>query len=82
MEPLQFSESTLLMNTVFPSPVAISTVLCAAVCLLGGCSRGPNRQAAAIEFTRIPQADPGGRETQDIIEGTVAGAQPGQQIVL
>ncbi len=36
----------------------------------------------AIEFSRIPQADPGGRETQDIIEGIVKGAQPGQQIVL
>jgi hypothetical protein len=82
MEPPQFSESTLLMNIAFPLPVAITTVLCAAVCLVGGCSRGPSRQAAAIEFSRIPQADAGGRETQDIIEGIVTGAQPGQQIVL
>jgi hypothetical protein len=36
----------------------------------------------SIEFTRIPQADDGGRETHDIIEGRVAGARPGQQVVL
>jgi hypothetical protein len=47
-----------------------------------GCRPGPRRQAAAIEFSRIPQADPGGRETQDIIEGMVTGARPGEQIVL
>ena len=36
----------------------------------------------SIEFTRVPQADEGGREKHDIIEGRVAGARPGQQIVL
>ncbi|MBZ5593520.1 MAG: glycoside hydrolase family 16 protein [Acidobacteriia bacterium] len=35
-----------------------------------------------MEFTRVPQADEGGREKHDIIQGRVAGARPGQQIVL
>ncbi len=43
-----------------------------------------NRQddRPSIEFTRVPQADRGGREKHDIIEGRVKGAQPGQQVVL
>ena len=43
-----------------------------------------SRQADAptIEFTRIPQADPGGREKNDIIEGIVKRAGAGQRIVL
>ena len=36
----------------------------------------------SIEFTRVPQADEGGREKHDIIEGRVAGARAGQRIVL
>jgi hypothetical protein len=70
------------MPRAFALSVATTAILCAGVFLLGGCRRGPRRQAAAIEFSRIPQADPGGSETQDIIEGIVTGAQPGQQIVL
>jgi len=48
---------------------------------LAGCD---SRHGAtpSIEFTRIPQADPGGREKHDIIEGRVSGARPGQQIVI
>lgn len=40
-------------------------------------SNGPS-----ITFTRIPQADPGGSASNDIIEGQVTGASPGQEIVL
>jgi hypothetical protein len=36
----------------------------------------------SIEFTRIPQTDPGGKEKNDIIEGIVKGGRPGQRIVL
>ena len=36
----------------------------------------------SVEFTRVPQADQGGKEKNDIIEGTARGAQPGQKIVL
>jgi hypothetical protein len=49
--------------------------------LLAGC-RGRQSAASSVEFTRIPQADPGGQEKNDIIEGVVRGAKPGQRIVL
>lgn len=50
--------------------------------VLGGCgSRGDNSQPI-IEFSRVPQTDPGGRDKHDIIEGWVKGALPGEQIVL
>src|SRR5262249_45063544 len=42
-----------------------------------GANVGPS-----IEFSRVPQADEGGRDKHDIIEGRVTGARPGQQIVL
>ena len=58
-----------------------AALLCAAMCL-EGCSSGPRQPAPLIEFSRIPEANPGGQETQDIIEGFVNGARPGEQIVL
>jgi histidine kinase/DNA gyrase B/HSP90-like ATPase/histidine kinase len=64
------------MTRVFASSMAIG------VSLFAGCRREPRTPPAVIEFSRIPQADPGGRETQDIIEGTVRAGKPGQQIVL
>lgn len=49
--------------------------------LLSAChSRG--NTGPSVEFTRIPQTDPGGKENNDIIEGIVKGGQPGQRIVL
>jgi hypothetical protein len=58
-----------------------STILGVSGALLNACRhRQDNRPS--IEFTRIPQADRGGREKHDIIEGRVKGAQPGQQVVL
>ena len=50
--------------------------------LLGGCDLRRQTEGPSIEFTRIPQADQGGREKHDIIEGRVQGARAGQQIVL
>ena len=38
--------------------------------------------APSIRFTRIPQADPAGRQKNDIVEGVVQGAKPGQSVVL
>src|SRR6266568_3840479 len=35
-----------------------------------------------VEFTRIPQTDPGGKDKNDIIEGRVKGGLPGHRIVL
>lgn len=59
-----------------------ATILCAGMCLLEGCHNGPRKPETVIEFSRIPQANPGGQEEQDIIEGFVKGARPGEQIVL
>src|SRR5580704_7255908 len=70
------------MTRVFASLFASIAILTIGLCLLGGCRGGSGKPAPVIEFSRIPQADPGGRETQDIIEGFVRGSQPGQQIVL
>jgi len=50
--------------------------------LLSSCRRQQANAGAFIEFIRVPQADEGGREKHDIIEGRVTGARPGQQIVL
>ena len=59
-----------------------STILGAASVLLSSC-RLPKAQAQpSIQFTRVPQADAGGREKNDIIEGRVSGARAGQLIVL
>jgi hypothetical protein len=57
-------------------------VLTVEMFLLAGCHSGPLTPAPVIEFSRIPQASPGGQQSQDIIEGFVKGAQPGERIVL
>jgi hypothetical protein len=49
---------------------------------LPGCRKQPVGVSASIEFSRIPQADQGGRAKHDIIEGRVTGAKPGELIVL
>jgi hypothetical protein len=49
--------------------------------VLAACGRRHD-SGVSIEFTRVPQADPGGKEKNDIIEGVVKRAKPGQQIVL
>jgi hypothetical protein len=58
-----------------------STILGVSGALLNACRSRRDNQPS-IQFTRIPQADRGGREKHDIIEGRVTGAQPGQQVVL
>jgi hypothetical protein len=50
--------------------------------LLNSCRSPQASVGPSIAFTRVPQADEGGREKHDIIEGRVTGARPGQQIVL
>src|SRR5512134_2263526 len=57
------------------SPVLVASLIF--LCQCGGPARPPT-----IELTKIPPADPGGPDTRDVIEGRVAGAQPGQRIVL
>jgi hypothetical protein len=55
-----------------------------AICVaLAGCHAGPKREVEAkISFTQVPQWNTGDRNEQDVIEGTVLGARPGQRIVL
>ncbi len=38
--------------------------------------------APSVQFSRVPQAEAGGPDKFDIIEGTVQGARPGQMIVV
>src|ERR1700754_2549982 len=58
-------------------------VLAIVPALLGqACRRAQSGKAPSIEFTRIPQADPDGSASNDIIEGRVTGGSPGQKIVL
>src|SRR5689334_10195529 len=58
----------------------VLSVLPAAVCQ--ACRNVQSSNAPTIAFTRIPQADPAGSSLNDIIEGVVKGAAPGEKIVL
>ena len=51
-------------------------------CVLLGCRSTKPPQTPTIEFTKIPAAAQGGRERVDTISGRVAGAHPGQRIVV
>ncbi len=46
------------------------------------CRRVQSSSTPTITFTRVPQADPAGSGSHDIIEGRVTGASAGQKIVL
>jgi hypothetical protein len=59
-----------------------SAMLVVAGLSVAGCGERHGRNQPAIEFLRIPQADEGGRDKHDIVEGRVTGALPGEQIVL
>jgi hypothetical protein len=50
--------------------------------LCQACRREQSNGGPVIAFTRVPQADPDGSARNDIIEGRVTGAEPGQKIVL
>jgi hypothetical protein len=50
--------------------------------LVSGCHSQKDQQGPSIEFTKIPPAAQGGRETVDTIAGLVRHAHPGQQIVI
>jgi hypothetical protein len=65
-----------------PGGIRRRTILAVAGALLSGCRSPQASTEPSIEFTRIPQADEGGREKHDIIQGRVNGARPGQQVVL
>jgi hypothetical protein len=56
-------------------------LMLAAGALLAGC-RAPHYPQPSIGFTRVPQADEGGRDKHDIIEGRATGGRHEDQIVL
>jgi hypothetical protein len=62
---------------------------CAAILLIvlvlssAGCSRNAKQTVEPkISFTQVPQWNPGDRNLQDVMEGTVSGEQPDQRIVI
>jgi hypothetical protein len=58
---------------------AVVGILCILVC---GCRSQRASVPPSIQFSRVPQADAGVPDKFDIIEGSVTGARPGQQLVL
>ena len=50
--------------------------------LLGGCRSRTGGDVPAVAFTRIPQAEANRTDKLDVIQGSVSGARPGQQIIL
>jgi hypothetical protein len=57
--------------------------LAAPLCfLVAGCVAQPAAEQAAVRFTTVPEASAGGGGKLGSIAGTVAGAHPGQKIVL
>jgi hypothetical protein len=66
-----------------PRALFRQTLLLAALsaALLGGC-RPRTGGGPAVEFTRVPKAEASRTDKLDVIQGSVSGAKPGQQIVL
>ena len=72
------------MNTrahVFASLKTSIAALTAILIVGGGCGH-KHQPPTSIQITRVPPSDPGGPQKLDYIEGSVQGAQPGQQVVL
>jgi hypothetical protein len=69
------------VNTRLGSPARLLLVT---LCLsLSGCHQGTNQDVEAkISFTQVPQWTRGDQNQQDVIEGTVSGARPGQRLVV
>jgi len=53
-----------------------------ALVILGALLAGCTPPKATIQITHVPVADPGGPVKKEVIEGRVAGAKAGQQVVL
>jgi hypothetical protein len=58
------------------------TLLVAFCIVLSSCQSHRADTAPSVEFSRIPAAAQGGRESVDTIAGRVQNARPGQQIVI
>jgi hypothetical protein len=62
-----------------------AAILCLIVLLLGSFGCGGNAKQMVepkISFTQVPQWNPGDRNLQDVMEGTVSGEQPNQRMVV
>jgi hypothetical protein len=70
------------MNLKVIAGLLANPFLLAASLALNGCQSHRADHLPKIEFTKIPPAAQGGREKTDTIAGRVAGARPGQQIVI
>jgi hypothetical protein len=58
-------------------------LLIALLVSLAGCRRGAKQEPEVkITFTQVPQRDSGDRNVQDVMEGKISGARPGQQLVV
>ena len=53
-----------------------------AITLLCGCRSRNGAEGPTVAFTRIPQAEANRTDKLEVIQGSVSGARPGQQIVL
>jgi hypothetical protein len=63
--------------------LAIATLVIAFVVGLTSCHQSPKPGTEPkISFTQVPERDPGNQAKQDVMEGTVSGAKPGQLLVL
>src|ERR1700761_1119257 len=70
-------------STLGPARLAGALLFVASVLWVAGCHRGEARDVEAkILFTQVPQATSGDRNQQDVIEGTVSGARPGERLVV
>ncbi len=67
------------LKRVAPAGTALFLTLCA---FAAGCHSPASQSQTSVAFTRVPRADKGGGDENDIIQGTAAGARTGQRIVL
>lgn len=67
----------LLPHAIAKLSIAVTVCLCVTGCRLSHCRGEPS-----IEFTRVPPSGGGNPDKLEVIEGRVAGAQPGDRIVL
>jgi hypothetical protein len=78
IKPFQWEDRT--SRQAHPASRLLFIVLALA---LAGCHRGTSQGVGPkILFTQVPESNPGDQNKQDVIEGTVSGAQPGQRLVI
>jgi hypothetical protein len=62
---------------------AVPLLLITPILSLAACRQRMQQDAEIkIAFTQVPERSPGDRDLQDVMEGTIKGAKPGQRLVL